>query len=449
MKNLKLNSLLILLAGMTISCSDNPKFETNRWSRLESASSDSSGLDSQNLNLRLGKKEFKFEQQAINGVEVEDSFDKKIFDDELVFASSNWIRNIPIKLRLEILFMKFQAKFIAKRVQNKFSQIKLKNLYEEPKLIIQDGEVRWKLVLNLPSGELKGFFLDSNLEIKKTTILGSRFEGPEATIFPEGPLKSNLQNVILNELAENKTLNTLALKVSTQSNEKAIAENSQFKFSIEDQRFAQVQVFYYLSKTLNWVQEQFQYRIPFQLEAETFVGFPEKTNTAFYYQRKIRLGQGDGVVFSNIPLDPSLVIHESFHSVVDAVARLPFQGEGGSLNEGLSDFFAAMLLGNPLLGEVAYKKAPYKRSVQNSLKLQDANGGLYRDSEIISGLLWSLSQRLGKQAGLNIAWEVLTRLNPTSKISDFEVEIKEVIGQLSQDQQRVARNILEQRGWGQ
>ena len=185
---------------LTVGCSENLKYENFRWSRLGSASSDSSGLDIQNLKLKIGKKEIHFEQQSILGVEVEDSYKKRIFDDEVKFVSSRWIKNIPITLRFKILYMKLQSHFVRDRIQKRYSNMTLNKLYEQPKLIIQDGELRWKMVLSHSNGELEGIFLDSNLDIKSSSLLGSRY-GAEATIFPEGPLKSKLQDVLLQELA--------------------------------------------------------------------------------------------------------------------------------------------------------------------------------------------------------------------------------------------------------
>ncbi len=432
---------------LTIGCSENLIYEDSRWSRVTSASAGDSNLDSQNLKLKIGKKDIQFVQQLIQGVEVEDSFYKKVYDNETKFTSSHWINDVPIAIRLRILSMKLQENLIEARIQKKHANISLKRIYEKPKIIIQDGEVRWKLVVSRPSGELEGIFLDSKLNIKKTILLGSRIAAAEATLFPEGPLKSQLQNVLLYELAQNKTLNTSKIKVSTQSVEKAYSESFQFNYLVEDRRFAQVQVFYYLTKALGWAESELQFKLPYQLEAETFVGFPEKTNTAFYYERKIRLGEGDGVIFSNIQLDPTLVIHETFHSLIDAVARLPFQGEGGSINEGFADFLTAMVLKNPNLGEVSYKKGPFKRTIQNSLKLQDQNGGLYHDSGIVAGLLWNLSQKLGYETGLKIGWEILIRLNPITNLNDFSVELKEILKELPTEQQEIARKILDQRGW--
>jgi len=48
--------------------------------------------------------------------------------------------------------------------------------------------------------------------------------------------------------------------------------------------------------------------------------------------------------------DPSVVFHEVAHAYVDELAGLPSQGEGGALNEGFADFFAAAIADNPAIG---------------------------------------------------------------------------------------------------
>ena len=140
-------------------------------------------------------------------------------------------------------------------------------------------------------------------------------------------------------------------------------------------------------------------------------------------------------------------MHEAFHGVIDSVARLPFEGEGGSLNEGFADFFAASMMENPNLGEVSYKIAPFKRTVKNGLKLQDQKGSLYFDSGIVSGLLWNLRNDLGSEWGEQIAWKTLLRLNPDSQFSEFKTELLEVVRNLPEEFKVKAENVLHSRGW--
>ncbi|MFN8792478.1 MAG: hypothetical protein ACK5Y2_13570, partial [Bdellovibrionales bacterium] len=120
---------------------------------------------------------------------------------------------------------------------------------------------------------------------------------------------------------------------------------------------------------------------------------------------------------------------------------------GGSLNEGFSDFFTALILENPRLGEASYKKAPFKRTVQNPLRFGDRKGALYFDSGVLSGLLWEIRTQMGVDTAKFIAWETLIRLNPYSNFEEARREVYDVIKRLPTDQQETLRQILQRRGW--
>jgi Zn-dependent metalloprotease len=192
--------------------------------------------------------------------------------------------------------------------------------------------------------------------------------------------------------------------------------------------------------------------MPFAIRGVSSLGFPEKTNSAFYYSGQIRLGAGDDVTFSKIPQDPSIVIHETCHALIEALAKLPYQGEGGSLNEGFSDFFTTVLLKNPKLGEASYKKGPFKRTVENDKKVSDKKGALYADSGIVSGTLWEIYQKLGQEKSLQFALEILTRLGPNSNFESTSTVMKELLAVEQNDKDKLADNeilktVLKVRGW--
>ncbi len=450
MKSLKL--IALAASALTISCSgqrdsNNKVYETSRWSRSETAPPRRLSLESQVYDLKIGSKKLNFEQQYIQGVEVEDSFYKSVISKEPEFVSYNWITHVPLALRARILLMKLQAPLISYLFKWRHPNYSTLHMYEKPRLVVRNGEVYWKITFENKLYELKGFYTKANLDIASIEKVGSDYVNANAILFPDGPLRSKLQDVVLPNLVGNGTLTSPILQVTTESDQKALAQNSVFQYPVDDPRFEQVQVFYYVSKVVHWCESELNFVIPFSIQVETNVGYPEKTNTAFYYQRKIRLGEGDGVAFARIPMDPSIVVHEAFHGLNEAVSRLPYQNEGGSLNEAYSDFFTAMLLENPRLGEVAYKKGPYKRTVANDMKLSEKNGGLYHDSEIISGLLWNLQQRLGRETGLMVAWNTLQRLTPLSNFQSFQQELQDVLKQLPMAQQDEAQAVLKSRGW--
>lgn len=390
----------------------------------------------------------RFETQKIQGVEVEGTYSKELVKSQRIFQSYHWVRELPFSLRFRILFQQMRQFFVLEEFLRQHELFRQLKIFEKPRLVIRGQDLLWKMTFETRQGRLIGIYWENKKGIVDKVTLGSSFQPAIASLFPDGPLKSNVQRVQLPELQGRQILSTPQLKVVTQSEGAVFSEDSQFVYPPEDPRFEQVQVYYYLSRLVRWSEVALGFKIPFMLEAETNVGFPEKTNTAFYYQRKIRLGEGDGITFSHMALDPSLVTHEGLHSIIDSVSRLPFQGEGGSLNEAFADFFTAVLLDNPRMGEVSYKKASYRRTLENQLGRQDAKGSLYGDSLVVSGLLWSLSKRLGQKVGLQLAWETLLRMNPQSQISDFGFELRELISELDSDSVRMqASEVLDSRGW--
>jgi Zn-dependent metalloprotease len=178
-------------------------------------------------------------------------------------------------------------------------------------------------------------------------------------------------------------------------------------------------------------------------------GFPEKTNTAFYYKGQVRIGDGDGVAYQAIPRDPSIVSHEVMHSIIESLSGMSSEGEAGSLNEGFADFLTAAIWDNPLMGHTAYKKGPFKRTVSNTITLAEKNGGLYHDSGILSGTFWEVRYALGSDKSQRLALKTITRLGAQPKFSDLKPAVIDAMKSLSWslvDSTRV-EDILNNRGW--
>lgn len=294
----------------------------------------------------------------------------------------------------------------------------------------------YKLVFNNKSKLLSSTEAGSHLsELKEVSALA----------YPQGPAKSDLSQVKVLRDLNNDGLKNLKVKVDTESLAK-IKKEQGLELPPSDERFDQVQAFYFANKILNWFYEKWAVDIGSNVNIVTQVGFPEKTNAAFYYNEKIRLGTGDDVVFSKIYLDPSIVMHETSHFVIDHLARLPFTGEGGSLNEGFADVFTTFFLNSPRLGEVSYKKAAYVRTVDTKLTLKEKNGGLYHDSAVVSGFFWSLRSLIGEEATLQLTLRVLNRLNGYSDFKEFILNLKEQVDLLPEEQKQKALQLMQERG---
>jgi Zn-dependent metalloprotease len=284
------------------------------------------------------------------------------------------------------------------------------------------------------------------LSIQKVS---SAFEQGRGFVFPAGPKQSSLSEVIFTQLLGDGLLSKTSHKVTSQAPQQAQSANETFNYEPSDVRFDQVQTFYFVDQALHFFKQQLGVTIPFFIDVQTDVGSPEKTNAMFYYHGAVRLGSGDGISYTNIMKDPSIVTHETCHALIEALAHLPMgQGEGGSINEGFADFFATSFLGNPNLAEVAFIKGPYKRTVNNDMKLSEKNGGLYHDSLIVSGTFYEIKKQIGTKPSLDLAVKTLMRMGPSGNLGNFKQNVLFALDQgFTDEQKKTVSDVLAQKGW--
>jgi hypothetical protein len=282
-----------------------------------------------------------------------------------------------------------------------------------------------------------------------TEVVSAAFEQGHAFIFPEGPKLSTVTDVVLSQLLGDGTLTKTSHKVTSQAPEKALSTDEVFKYEPTDSRFDQVQTFYFVDRALHFFQDQLGVAIPFFIEVQTDVGSPDKTNAMFYYHGQVRLGSGDGINYANIMKDPSIVTHETCHALVEVLSNLPMgQGEGGSMNEAFADFFTTSFLENPNLAEVAFVKGPFKRTVNNTMKVREKTGGLYHDSLIVSGTFYEIKKELGTRAALDLAVKTLMRMGPSGTFGNFRQNVTLALAQgFPEEQKKTVLDILTERGW--
>lgn len=429
---MKMPFIIVFMA--LASCSPKSDLQTIEWRSGSSKESLEAlkKIDSVSVSeARLFSQKISLKQQEIRGVPVEGTYIKEIQTGSQTVAVRGLVSNSELKLK-DVPLEDYLAdkSRIEKRLRVSFPAFrKVPPLSVSLVISHHKGfyQPLWKVLYVDSQGITWEARFNNFLQIQKVQRVGSHFQDAFAWVFPKGSKKKELQEVILSGLYANPTLANSRLVVSSQNASKINSVNEPLKFSNQDPRFDQVQVFYLLDDSLSWFESMIGFKIPFVLQAEVQVGYPEKTNSAFYYQGKIRLGAGDDQVYSHLAQDPSVVVHESVHAFVDSIAGLPFEGEGGSLNEGFADFFTAVQLNNPNMGEASYLKGPFRRSVVNSLSLSDKNGGLYHDSGIVSGVLWDLKEQFGTQKGIRIAALTLARLVPGSDFNDFGISLRVVL----------------------
>lgn len=394
-----------------------------------------------------------FTQQAIDNAPVENTFIKKRLNpnndissaEALFYDSTNTNLNLKAKSNQSINVFK-----LIEKINNISAPLELKNYQLDKKFVhLNNGlESINAFEYELNDGTLWIAQFSNDYVLLNNKRLGSGFTTAQANVYLNGPKLSLLTDIVLKELDTAPTISNTNIFVDSESVKKITSIESQLKFDPKDERFDQLQVFYYLDSIQNWMKTNLSVRFPEKLLAVVNVGFPNKTNTAFYYQNKIRLGRGDDVTFTMIASDPSIVYHESFHALIDGLAHLPYESEGGSMNEGFADFFTCVALNRPYLGESSFVKGPYKRTIANLVRVEDKTGGLYHDSAIFSGVLWEIKEKIGTEKALRLATDTLAQLNPYSLTADFNKALLDNAHKnLSMDDRQSVSLILKGRGF--
>lgn len=448
---------LCSLTLIMVSCAKKSPFTNFEWTDKSGVSISEKLLTNNfkvktSLNTKFDQVEFS--EQKISDTPIEGAYLKKLYSSngKLTYAFGSILENSKKVDTKNVLALKAKSSHIILDLQTKYPYLKKFN-FEKPNLVLvsdKNAELtpEWRIVYFDSKGLAWKMKLNTDLSILSVDRVGSQFHEALAIVYPMGPRMSQLQDVIIKNLIGDGTLTSPNFKVTTMSGAKISNINDTVKFPPPDERFDQVQVFYTVNKALSWFETKLGITIPNILDIQVHVGAPEKTNTAFYYNGKIRLGAGDDITYSKIPTDVTMVTHETCHALNEAVAHLPYEGEGGSLNEGFADFFTASQLDHANMGDVAYLKGPYKRTLNNDFTLSSKNGGLYHDSLIVSGTLWDIRKQFGIDKAVEVGLKTLNRLGPNSDFTDFGAKLIITIESSFSDKELTsAKELLKKRGW--
>ncbi len=395
------------------------------------------------------QEKIEFTEQVYKGVRVENSFIKKInlASGELISVQAAYMEKDKKIQKLNFDDFILNEK-IKEKIRVQYPEVSEKDIDSAEALIDNQKKLVWKILYFDEQGAPIELRLDKNLKLLSREVVGCNHFDKSAVIYPMGPKLSTLKEVFMKELSFKPALSNQQFQITSQISGTFNEADRLLQFPPDDPKFDQLQAYYYIDQTLSWIDKNLNLKLQSPLNVELHLGAPQKTNAAFYYQGKIRFGSGDDVSYSKIPQDPSIVSHEVFHAVVEQLARLPYEQEGGSLNEAFADYFATDYLNRPYLGENAYLVGPFKRNVDNTKKWSDKSGALYGDSLIISGLLYELRQKIGAEKIRKVALRTLSHLTPISTFVDFNVEAKKSLSEfLSSQEQQKALEIFEQRGF--
>lgn len=154
------------------------------------------------------------------------------------------------------------------------------------------------------------------------------------------------------------------------------------------------------------------------------------------------VGQGKDVDYA---YDADVLFHEMGHSVVQQLApdglserRYAPWGivsEAGAINEGLADYFAMSVSGDPLVGEYVGRfdvasGAPWLSTGDTTATCpDDLVGDWHGDGRVITGALWAMRSRLGVVID-ELVLRTLPRLPPDAMLDEFGAEALDVSQEL-------------------
>lgn len=308
----------------------------------------------------------------------------------------------------------------------------------------------WRVEFLTPAGDQLRYLT----VLQDGSVSGSRqiaWDGVDgrALVYTDGPREGAAREEVLRDLTGDGTVTGRLLHVVSALDLKVWSPELTFFFPASDRRFDLGQAYFSIDRGFRWLRDHLGVGIDHPVEVKLHVGNEGVSNAAFYHQNTIYLGTGDNVTYKDMIKDPSVLIHEGIHAVIDAYAGLPSEGEGGSFNEGFADLFTALILDNPRMGEASYLKGPYRRTLEHNLQAyRDFNTGVYQNGSIVAATFWDMKAALGTELTAKLAFRTLVRLGKGARFDDFSAALASAAdGLLGPDQARYALDTARNRGW--
>ncbi len=178
--------------------------------------------------------------------------------------------------------------------------------------------------------------------------------------------------------------------------------------------------------------------------SEQGMGAPWNTNNL------IAIGQGQTLDYAD---DSDVFLHEFTHYVNHVAVGFNMGQMGatdyglspwsGSIDEGLADYYACTVNGDPLLGEASLVPAGAGRDLTDTSKVcpNDVFGEVHMDGELIGSLNWTLYQSFGKANADQLIWGALTLLLPYASFGDFAQALVQTAGEMVTGGELVAADL--------
>ena len=421
-----------LLTLSVLSCTKKAELQVSRWNgEGERPSLSNKGLESSSQQSAMGEKVV-FHKQYAGKYLIENAYAKTIETEKkgYVFQSYSILPKVKKELIKEADALESTKDSSWNNFKKQNPEYSLWKVTRSSQVVINTNnapQAVYRVELSSPSAGDYMIHYTKSGAIYQTEKLGtnlSEIETSSAYAYPKGPKRSTLSTVSISRLLKVDTLENDKVVINAQSPLKVSSTDS-LEVNPSDEKFDQIQAFYFANQIIDWFISNNIVEKPFKVEVLTPYGYPDKTSAAFYLHGQIKIGAGDDQAFSRMPLDPTIVMHETSHAVIDALAQLPSRGEGGSLNEGFADTFTTLFLNTPHLGESSYLLGPYKRSVETIVNFNERNDGVYHDSAVVSNYFWTLQKSVSADKVLKLAVRTLSRLNPSSDFAEFALTLKE------------------------
>lgn len=235
-------------------------------------------------------------------------------------------------------------------------------------------------------------------------------------------------------------LRTEFIDMDTSPDESGIARSSEanheFVYPPDDERFPEVSAMVHVNQQYNFFKSLgYSWVGPKPLVVKIHTLVDNTSNNALYQPSNgsdlptILIGDGDGKILKNLPVDGDVVSHEFGHHIIFRTIT-ETSGESLVLHEGLADYFVFARTGDSCLGRsicVAGDKSPCVsnsclRSADNKLQYNDSYyqkyGAHYR-GQLISGFLVDMHSTIGTKKVVSLVYNALSILVSNSSIKQF------------------------------
>jgi MYXO-CTERM domain-containing protein len=260
-------------------------------------------------------------------------------------------------------------------------------------------------------------------------------------------------------------------KVVSNSGQDFLYDPPEYSSSKTDE-FAQVNAFYHLTRIRDYYRDTIGLDMSsasWKLLAVTnYLDHDSPMSNAFFSQVGIQSGELQAPnlialgqsVNEDMAYDSDIYIHEFTHYVSHnaiganqspfSVGNVGYSPFVSAIDEGVADYFACSLNGDPRLAETF----GVLRDLSDTHKVcpNDMNGEVHADGEIIGSFCWSIREKLGVTLTDKLVWGAFSSLSSKSSFQDFSNGILMTaddliaVGEMSGDQKVEIETMMAARG---